>query len=145
MRFKRVIKTLPTRPTSPKRLSYFELHYESLGYSQQSEVFPSVNRRWSIWLDAHMLMWSGMYGTSQNSSNSSWSWSRDIAAYACHALWKWNWLVPVEQCVCKLMLSANRHVSFFSITVVSGYKPWARSAWQRDNTGSGTQNGAFAS
>ncbi len=30
-------------------------------------------------------------------------------------------------------------------TVVSGYKPWARSAWQRDNTGSGTQNGAFAS
>ncbi len=30
-------------------------------------------------------------------------------------------------------------------TVVSGYKPWARSAWQRDNMGSGTKNGAFAS
>ncbi len=31
------------------------------------------------------------------------------------------------------------------VTVVSGYKPWARSAWQRDNTGSGTQNGSFTS
>ncbi len=30
-------------------------------------------------------------------------------------------------------------------TMVSGYKPWARSAWQRDKTGSGTLNGAFAS
>ncbi len=30
-------------------------------------------------------------------------------------------------------------------TVVSEYKLWARSAWQRDNTESGTQNDAFAS
>ncbi len=30
-------------------------------------------------------------------------------------------------------------------TVVSGYKPWVRSAWHWDNTGSGTKSGAFAS
>ncbi len=30
-------------------------------------------------------------------------------------------------------------------TVVSGYKPWVRSAWQRGNTGSGTKSGVFAS
>ncbi len=36
-------------------------------------------------------------------------------------------------------------IAIESNTVVSGYKPWARSAWQRDNTRSGTQNGAFVS
>ncbi len=50
-----------------------------------------------------------------------------------------------------MMMKKNGHAGggrgtcWFRYTVVSGYKPWARSAGQRDNTGSWTQNGAFVS
>ncbi len=40
-----------------------------------------------------------------------------------------------------VLASPNSTVAYtarLEYTVVSGYKPWARSAWQRDNTGSGT-------
>ncbi len=46
------------------------------------------------------------------------------------------------------LVQRNKHSSrsfLFRITVVSGYKPWARSAWQRGYTGSRIKSGAFAS
>ncbi len=57
-----------------------------------------------------------------------------------------EWAEPVAmELVCKNEQTFRIEPTGNSVTVVSGYKPWVRSAWQRDNMGSGTQNGVFAS